>query len=376
MKSQFAYASCQPGAEKLLKSEVEARLPEWRFSFSRPGFVTFKLPKEVEVARFEPPRLTFARTIGLSFDRKRFETENDYQAITEWLIDHPNFKAFSASRKPSWHVWQRDTALPGDDGFQPGATEATVALLESITAKLGPSGLEEQTSSQDEEAEFQPSKNQSIAFDAILVEPNECWFGAHAIRSRTDRWPGGVPKLKLPEHAVSRAYLKMQEGLRWSALPIQKGDEWIELGCAPGGTSQALLDSGMRVVGIDPAEVDPILIGESRFRHLRMRTAETPRAELANAKWLAADMNAAPSYTLEAVESIVNHQSIRLRGLLLTLKLLSPQLAEPAKVKEVIDQIRTWGYGDVRVRQLAHNRREFCVAALKSRGQRRMKRRR
>ncbi len=377
MKSQFAFASCQPGAEKLLKLEVESRLPAWRFSFSRPGFVTFKLPKETEVTRFEPPRLTFARTVGVSFDRKRVETESDLSAMVEWMASQPAVAEYAATKRPIWHVWQRDNSLPGDDGFEPGENDKTRSLSEAISKHFTASeSLKDEPADDHGSDGEKPAKSLPVVFDAILVEPNECWLGAHAVRSRTDRWPGGVPKLTMPGHAVSRAYLKMQEGLRWSALPATKGDEWIELGCAPGGASQALLDAGMRVVGIDPAEVDPVLLGESRFRHLRMRTAETPRAELTNAKWLTADMNAAPSYTLEGVESIVNHQSIQLRGLLLTLKLLSPQLADPAKVKEVIDQIRSWGYGDVRVRQLAHNRREYCVAALRSRGQRRMTRRR
>jgi hypothetical protein len=34
--------------------------------------------------------------------------------------------------------------------------------------------------------------------------------------------------------------------------------------------------------------------------------------------------------------------------------------------------VQSWGYKDVRLRQLAFNRQEICLAALRSRGQRRM----
>jgi 23S rRNA (cytidine2498-2'-O)-methyltransferase len=33
-------------------------------------------------------------------------------------------------------------------------------------------------------------------------------------------------------------------------------------------------------------------------------------------------------------------------------------------VPEYIDRVRGWGYNIVRARQLQHNRREICVAAL------------
>jgi 23S rRNA (cytidine2498-2'-O)-methyltransferase len=39
------------------------------------------------------------------------------------------------------------------------------------------------------------------------------------------------------------------------------------------------------------------------------------------------------------------------------------KLAE--NVPEYLDRVRSWGYGEVRARQLAHDRREVCVAALR-----------
>jgi 23S rRNA (cytidine2498-2'-O)-methyltransferase len=73
-------------------------------------------------------------------------------------------------------------------------------------------------------------------------------------------------------------------------------------------------------------------------------------------------MNVAPSYTLDAVEMIVTHAEINIRGLLLTLKLPEWTLAE--HVPEYLERIRGWGYNLVRGRQLLYNRRELCVAAL------------
>jgi 23S rRNA (cytidine2498-2'-O)-methyltransferase len=83
-------------------------------------------------------------------------------------------------------------------------------------------------------------------------------------------------------------------------------------------------------------------------------------------KWLFADSNVTPPQALDSVEAIVTHQEIRVRGMLLTLKLVDWQLA--GSIPDYVQRVHSWGFDDVRTRQLAFNRREFCLAALKSRG--------
>ena len=106
----------------------------------------------------------------------------------------------------------------------------------------------------------------------------------------------------------------------------------------------------------------PAVLSHPRFTHLRRRSPQVRRREFRKIRWLAADMNVAPNYTLDAVESIVAHGEVNIRGLLLTLKLPQWSLAEEAS--RFMDRIGQWGYNVVRARQLQHNRREFCVAAL------------
>ena len=168
--------------------------------------------------------------------------------------------------------------------------------------------------------------------------------------------------LALPPDAVSRAWLKMEEALEWSQLPIPRGARCAEIGSAPGGASQALLARGMEVIGIDPAEMAPSVLAHPKFRHVRRRAAEVPRRAFRKIRWLTADMNVAPVYTLDAVEAIVTYPQVNVRGMVLTLKLLDWELAD--HVPEYLERIRSWGYNMVRARQLQHNRREFCVAAL------------
>ena len=168
--------------------------------------------------------------------------------------------------------------------------------------------------------------------------------------------------LEMPPEAVSRAWLKMEEALRWAELPIPSGARVAEIGSAPGGASQALLGRGLLVTGIDPAEMHPTVLAHPHFTHIRRRSTQVRRREFRKIRWLTADMNVAPNYTLDAVEGIVTHPEVHIRGLLLTLKL--PQWKLAAHIPEYLDRIRGWGYNLVRARQLQHDRREICVAAL------------
>jgi hypothetical protein len=98
------------------------------------------------------------------------------------------------------------------------------------------------------------------------------------------------------------------------------------------------------------------------------------RVDFSPAQWLAADLNVTPQYTLDAVGDVVNHPATSIRGLVLTLKLANWDVASPQNLQAYLERVRSWGYRDVRLRQLVHNRHEICLVALHSRSQRRVKR--
>lgn len=363
---QFVFCTCQQGAELALKREAAVRAPHLRLAFSRPGFVTFKQSEDSAPLPAELPRLTFARTVGWSLGKVTGEVLNELAAAV-WQLSEVT-SILKQTSIDDLHVWQRDSALPGTGGFEPGPTPLALEVEQALRSVAPPAVASRLGSSA---GLRRASRRLGRVLDVVLVEPNEWWIGFHMAVSRTDRWPGGVVPIELPEHAVSRAYLKMVEALDWAALPTKPGDRWVELGCAPGGASQALLDRGMLVTGIDPAEVDPVVLEHEHFTHVQARIRAVPRRLFREIQWLAADINAAPTYTLNAVEAIVAHRDANLRGLLMTLKLPNWELALPEQLAAYVERIQAWGYRDVRLRQLAHNRRELCAVALRSRGQRR-----
>ena len=353
--ARFIFVTSQVGAEKAVKGEVAQRWPDFRFAFSRPGFLTFKLPEQQFLTPDFSLSSVFARTYGFSLGRigpqpVSVESEPSSAARQAWDL--------LGERPVRWvHVWERDRAEPGDHGFEPSITPAAFAAFEALrTACPRPQRL-----APGNHLQQQAAPGDWVA-DCVLVEPDQWWVGFHRARSLPSRWPGGILNLELPADAASRAWLKMEEALRWSQLPAAAGARFAEIGSSPGGASQALLGRGFEVIGIDPAEMAPQVLQSPKFRHIRRRAVAVPRRAFRKVRWLTADMNVAPNYTLDAVESIVTHAEVNIRGMLLTLKLPQWQLA--AEVPDYLARIRSWGFNLVRARQLSHNRREICVAAL------------
>lgn len=347
--AKFLFVVCQVGAESALKGEMARAWPAFHFAFSRPGFVTFKLPVGLKLADDFELGLILGRAAGfclgkVSADDAESAARRVSELVAGQMFDH-------------LHAWERDPALPGDRGFEPGVTP--------LAAEVGGILATEYASHRPEQPKLPVNRlaraGQRI-LDCVLVEPNEWWLGWHVATAPPTRWPGGVPLCSdIPETVVSRAYLKMVEALAWSRLPVKPGDHCAEIGSAPGGSAQALLDRGLHVMGIDPAEMDEVVTAHPHFVHVRKRVADLKRREFRQIKWLFADSNIAPAEALEDVEAIVTHREVRIRGMLLTLKLSDWALLET--VPALVERVRSWGYQEVATRQLAFNRREICLAA-------------
>lgn len=348
--SEFIYATCQVGAERALKGELARRWPEFRPAFARPGFLTFKLPPDHQWADDFELESVFARAYGFSLGKVSGERPED-MAAEVWKLA----EGLPAQRI---HVWPRDARAAGERGYEPSLTDEsrdvyrllveTCPHPENLAAGAG--------------QPHRPAKAGEAVLDCVLLDSGLWWIGRHRTKSTASLYPGGMMSLELPPDAVSRAWLKMEEALRWSRLPIPRGARVAEIGSAPGGSSQALLAHGFSVIGIDPAAMAPAVLNHPRFTHVRRRSTQVRKREFQKVRWLTADMNVAPKYTLDAVEAIVLHPRVSIRGLLLTLKLTRWELAD--RLPEHLDRVRSWGFNQVRARQLQYNRREVCVAAL------------
>jgi 23S rRNA (cytidine2498-2'-O)-methyltransferase len=385
---QFVFMTCRAGAERAVKAEVARLEPAWRFSYSRPGFLTFKHTgnRPLEARQLAERNWTFAHAHGISLGTVKGESLESLAAEI-WRLEHAAELA-NESRLAHVHVWEADFEEPDDTDDERIATPLCREIETAIRA-TGPEHMRvggparmraggfippERSTTVDAPWRLAPAPRNALVLDIVVLSPGQWWVGYHCAVRRHERWPGGAIPVQMPEHAVSRAYLKMEEALQWSGLPIAAQDECVEIGCAPGGASQALLDRGLFVTGIDPADVDPVVLAHPRFRHLKKRGKDVRRKEFEGVRWLAADMNVAPEVTLDEVESIVTQPGLAIRGLVLTLKFSdwSAALQLPAFTARVA----AWGFRDVRTRQLVTGGQEVCLVALRRKALRRLGRKR
>jgi 23S rRNA (cytidine2498-2'-O)-methyltransferase len=328
--------------------------------------VTFKHAgvQPVDEQRLAERHWTFAHAHGISLGRV---TGDKLEELAEKVWKREDVSRLAAGDGfAAIHVWQ---VGPHNDDF--GGDHYVTPLCEVIEAALqgaAPASCVKLRSHSGHS--LRPAPRNCRVLDVIVLAPGEWWIGHHRAVRRHERWAGGAIPAPLPEHAVSRAYAKMVEALAWSDLPLAPEDECVEIGCAPGGASQALLDRGLFVTGIDPADVDSSVLGHPRFRHLKKRGKDVRRKEFEGVRWLAADMNVAPEATLDEVEAIVTQPSLTIRGTILTLKL--SDWTSAVKLPQFVARVRGWGYRDVRTRQLTTGGQEVCLVALKRKALRRV----
>lgn len=381
----FVFAVCRIGAEAVLKAEVARVCPDWRPSYMRPGFLTFKLTLPVDSASVFALDLVFARRLGVSLGKTKHRSaesrpvgdpaDDATRAAEVW--------ALAASVDPeAIHLFPRDGALRPPRRSAPPSTDEAAA---------GEAVAGEEVAEEPDEFEVDPIESQLEAFetalaaaapesfvarqtgravsesdagrrvlDVCIVGREEWWVGWHVSTDTRADWPGGIFPRALPEYAISRGFLKVSEAIAWSGFDLAEGETLVELGCAPGGASQAVLEMGLNVLGIDPADIAPAVARHPRFRHLRMRSKDVKRRDFEGVDWLYADINLPPTYTLDSVEGILEHPTVNFRGLLLILKLSDWALLDD--LPKYIERMHAWGYANVRVRHLSMNGREVCVA--------------
>lgn len=355
--SEYIWITCQLGAERAVKHELAVRWPAFRFAYSRPGFLTFKLPLGHGLSGDFDLGCVFARAHGFSLGKAEGSDPAE-RAASAW-------KLADARTIDRVHVWPRDARAAGDHGYTPSLTPECCpiedALRQAAPRTLQATVTLSPVADSPPALHIEPAEIGQTILDCLLLDEGVWWIGWHTAHNWQSRRPGGLCAAPTAAGIVSRAYHKMQEALDWSGLPVRPGQQVAEIGCAPGGSSQALLERGLHVLGVDPAEVDPAVLADPRFTHVRKRGHEVRRREFRKTRWLTADMNVAPQYALDTVEAIVNHDEVRVQGLLLTLKLLDWSLADEAPA--YLERVRSWGYAHVQARQLQHNRREICLAA-------------
>lgn len=371
----FLLTTCHAGAERSLKAEITRVIPDARFAFSRPGLLTFKLAENLKLSQIADlaEKLVFPQTVSLSLGKINLDAGEKNISVKNAASEcwRKVEAVLDLQKINTIHVWQRNCELPTNtetfahqESRREKIESVKLALQKTAPPSFHAADFTVINNVADNVANNSAaqSEQKKIALDVIIEEENSWWLGCHEIRNWHSQFAGGAPPIPINPDAVSRAWYKFEEALLWSQFPITENSRCVDLGASPGGASQALLARGTQVIGIDPGEIDARVAAHPHFTHLQRRTPQVRRRDLRKCRWLIADMNVAPAYTLEVLEDLVTHPEISLRGLLFTVKLF--HWGQTVEIPTFIAKLHSLGYNQTRVRHLAFNRQEVMVAAL------------
>ncbi|MBC8126863.1 MAG: hypothetical protein H8M99_06935, partial [Gloeobacteraceae cyanobacterium ES-bin-144] len=174
IESEYVFVLTNPGAEKALKLEVEMMKSGWRLSYQRRGFVTFKTDSAFSLESLDV-ELACARRTCVSLGKLTTKEEAE-QRIIESLGQRDSPKIHHAR----FHERKMQGVRNARDDVRPEAGEVIGTVVE-----LG---------------------------------PNEFWAGVHVHRACLSPDPAGDSGIAMPAESPSRAWLKLEEAVRFFDL--------------------------------------------------------------------------------------------------------------------------------------------------------------
>lgn len=203
---------------------------------------------------------------------------------------------------------------------------------------------------------------------SLLCTASVAYVGISYVSENLSDWPGGARQFAQKPEQISRAEFKLLEALQVFGVELPSNGRALDLGAAPGGWTRLLLEAKMRVVAVDPANLDPRLQREARLEHYR-GYAEDYLAKVSRGPQrfdvITNDIRMDARDAARLLEEAASY--LRPDGFVIsTLKL--PHLTatmQPVEIAQQALRMLSTRYAIVRARQLYHNRQEITVIAAK-----------
>lgn len=381
LSTPYIFATCQAGAERLLKHEIAINHPEISPAYSRPGLITFKVQETAslnEAGLLDPLKSAFIQTNGISL--------NTATSIDEVIERAMRLKVDMNNQSFRLHVYQRDER--GASSEHPLAVKAANQRVAEIIDQLLSHKLSDQLWLPINQCDLsgQQIDNRFVAADKetvfhVVVPTGKSindplFLGFHNHRAGLySPFPGGDPQFILPNEAPSRAYLKIQEAFEYFNPNINPADVVVEIGSAPGGGSLAMLQKGLIVHGIDPSPADrqhaPIVAKHSNFRHIRSFVERIDRSQLPEKiDWIVCDANMQPDELIPSISRLARGMKSTLKGIFMTLKFNDSNWKKVSSLQDYLNQLSNIGLSEITAKQLSSNRQEVTAFGLTAFGKR------
>jgi 23S rRNA (cytidine2498-2'-O)-methyltransferase len=191
---------------------------------------------------------------------------------------------------------------------------------------------------------------------SIYLSAEKLYWGISRPVENLSDWSGGAVRFQKEAAQISRAKFKLLEAESAFAIDFRQFQNALDIGAAPGGWTEFLLERGLRVTAVDPGKLDAALLKNPRLTYLP-RNAENIDFPAQSFDLLVCDMNGSPNQTAKLIAKLL--PMLKVEGiLLLTIKLMHKKPFQTVK-----ETLVTLGNRVVLVRakQLFHNREELTL---------------
>lgn len=195
---------------------------------------------------------------------------------------------------------------------------------------------------------------------SVYASRKTMYMGCSLPKDNLSDWPGGAIRFRRDEALISRAAFKLLEAEKAFKLPLDRFTNALDLGAAPGGWTSVLLERGLKVTAVDPAEMDESLSLHPKLRHIRKNAAELSFAP-GSFDLLVCDMSWDPYHTCRIVSNLASALSAGGSGII-TLKLM---YRKPFQSIQDLTEAYAEKFEIRKVKQLFHNREEVTMWVIR-----------
>ncbi|BBH19900.1 hypothetical protein Back11_12450 [Paenibacillus baekrokdamisoli] len=220
----------------------------------------------------------------------------------------------------------------------------TKAVLDAVIMELG----------------GEPAMQSPDVIFSIYAGAEELQVGWGTPKEQLSDWPGGAVRFQREDGQISRAKFKLLEAERAFNLHFETYKEAMDIGAAPGGWTHLLLERGLRVTSVDPAELHPVLKSYPRLSYLK-KNASDVKFPNGTFDLLVCDMSWSPmqmsKLVLEKLDALTNRATA-----IITVKLMHKKPLQT--IRDVIERLES-EFVLKKAKQLFHNRDEITLYLIK-----------
>ncbi|MDK8180384.1 SAM-dependent methyltransferase [Paenibacillus sp. UMB4589-SE434] len=195
---------------------------------------------------------------------------------------------------------------------------------------------------------------------SIFEHQGNIYAGLATLSNQGSDWPGGAIRFQREVGQISRAKFKLLEAERTLGLDLSAYQHALDIGAAPGGWTSLLLERGLTVTAVDPANMHPSLIDHPQLSIIKGNAGEVA-FEPHEFDLLVCDMSWSPKHTAQLVIQLL--EAVMPGGtVIVTVKLMHKK---PLQTIRDCMEMFAEHLQIVRAKQLFHNRDEITLYMMK-----------